>query len=294
MRKIWIVISVIVILLMFQGCGSETTYWENWAAPNWTSTGKIVFLEDTGEQKINSWGNMVGGNQTITLYEIDEDGSNLQQVREIISCDFESGRVLVPVSTSSIGDWVVLSMEDWRRGDHYPVMYAVKRNGDSLSEIGSGRNSDFSPDASQIVYEKPNQGIWIMDRDGDNDQQIISDTDARYPAWSPDTSRIAFTISQAETLKICNTSGSIISFHTPTSGGWYEKPDWGPSDTNAVIADVNGRDRAEVIYLNPESILTIDFLRYPKWFPNGARFIGYDGSWFVINRTGTNRWYLQP
>ncbi len=244
MRKIWILISLIIVLLMFTGCSTETSYWQNWEAPNWTGDGKIVFLEDDGEQRVNSLGDMVGGNQTLTLYEIDEDGNNLQEIGEIVSCSFESGRVLVPISTSSAGNRVVLSIEDWRRGDHYPVVYTIKRNGDSLSEIGSGRYPDFSPDASQIVYEKPDEGIWIMDRDGGNDHQIISDTDARYPAWSPDGGRIAYVIGypNVDTLLIIDTLGIFLNNFFVE----IDMPDWGPVDSNAVSG--SGGGYARIVY----------------------------------------------
>jgi len=293
MKSKFIVFCLMIVILI--GCDNVSYTYEasvDYEAPNWTSDGKVVFIKDSNYVKIahgamgsEQW-NVEGSKEVLTLCEINSDGTGFTEKGVVLRSE-DYAYALGVTGLSSAGSWVIFGIE----GLH---IYIASRNVTGSEEVGEGSYPDFSPDASQIVYEKPNQGIWIMDRDGDNDQQIISDTDARYPAWSPDTSRIAFTISQAETLKICNTSGSIISFHTPTSGGWYEKPDWGPSDTNAVIADVNGRDRAEVIYLNPESILTIDFLRYPKWFPNGARFIGYDGSWFVINRTGTNRWYLQP
>jgi len=290
MRKIWILISIIVVL-MFQGCGHETTYWQNWEAPNWTSDGKIVFLEDTGEQKIDNWGAQVGGSEEITLYEINSDGSGLREIREIASCEFEAGPEIGPISTSSAGDWVVLSIEDWRRGDHYPVMYTVKRNGDSLSEIGSGRNPDFSPNASQIVYQKPNQGIWIIDRDGGNDHQIISDADARYPAWSPDDTLVAY---GEYSTHIANLEGDSIREYP----SWWFR-DWGPLDSNIVMA-TNPYGLTVTIDFISEVIDTLSiFVDYEsgsgyKWSPNGNTFIAYDGNWFVINRDGTNKWYLQP
>jgi len=292
MRKIWILISIIVIILIFQGCGSETTYWQNWEAPNWTDDGKIVFLEDTGEQKIDNWGAQVGGREEITLYEINNDGSNLREIREIASCEFDAGPVIGAISTSSAGDWVVLSIEDWRRGDHYPVMYTIKRNGDSLSEIGSGRNPDFSPDASKIVYEKPDEGIWIMDRDGENDRQIISDTDARYPAWSPDGDRVAYI---NDSLFVSDTNGLLSSIYSITR---IRTPDWGPVDTNAVSLsyDTPGSGaNIVVVYINSSIVDTTNIIsgNGAYWSFDGGMFIGYDGTWFVINRNGTGKWYLQ-
>jgi len=292
MRKIWILISLIVILLMFQGCG-RSEEGRMYGAPNWTQDNRVCFLEHHYVEKYRNtlWTDEPsGGEEEIWVCEINSDGTGKERIKKVIDNEFSGTREYGMISSSSAGNWIVFNISELGEES----IYVVNRDSSGLEMVKEGRNPDFSPDASQIVYEKPNQGIWIMDRDGGNDRQIISDADARYPAWSPDIGRIAFTISQSETLKICNTSGSIVALHTPLEGGWYEKPDWGPSDTNAVIADVNGRNRSEIIYLNPESILTINFLRYPKWSPNGEKFIGYDGSWFVINRNGTNKWYLQP
>jgi len=289
MRKIWIVFSVIIVFLIFQGCGSEKTYWQNWEAPNWTSDGKIVFLEDDGEQKINSWGDMVGGNQTLTLYEIDEDGNNLQQTGEIVSCSFESGRVLVPISTSSAGDWVILSIEDWRRGDHYPVMYTIKRNGDSLSEIGSGKYPDFSPDASQIVYEKPDEGIWIMDSDGGNDHQIISDADAKYPAWSSDDTLIAY--GEWNTRIITTTGDSLKTYNR------HRKPDWGPQGSNLIVAaSYYGYPVITDISTNESD--TLDYFQSGygiKWSPDSIWLCSETSQGIlVIGIDGTNSHYIAP
>jgi Tol biopolymer transport system component len=51
---------------------------------------------------------------------------------------------------------------------------------------------DLSPDGSKIAYAKRNEGIWIMNRDGSGDHQIVGDTTASYPAWSPDDTLIAY------------------------------------------------------------------------------------------------------
>ena len=297
MKKIWI-IGMIVLVFVGAGCIRR---WEvevnTYKAPNWTSDGKIVFI---WHHYIQKWEEIppvisehqAGGTEEIIVYEINNDGSRLRKVAVIDSCEFEHGPELIPISTSSAGDWIVLSIEDWRRGEHYPVIYVLKRNGDSLKEIGSGTYPDFSPDAERIVYTKPNQGIWIMDRDGSNDHCIVPDSNATHPAWSPDGGRIAYIM---DSLIICDTLGSLLLTYGINR---IRTPDWAPIDTNAVSLsyDTPGSGaNIVIVYLSGNRIDTLDIIsgNGAYWSPNGKHFVGYDGSWFVINRDGTNKWYLK-
>jgi Tol biopolymer transport system component len=162
-RKIWIVISVIVLFVT--GC-KKTTYEEriHYESPNWTSDGKVVFIREKEIWKVEE---DIGVRYEIVsdstwLYEINSDGTGREN-KGLLFTDAPFGGT----GLSSAGDWVVF-------GDGNNSIWVARRNGTSLQEVGEGRNPDFSPDASQIVYQKPDNGIWIMDRDGGNDHQIIA------------------------------------------------------------------------------------------------------------------------
>ncbi|MEO0294379.1 MAG: hypothetical protein ABIN61_09235, partial [candidate division WOR-3 bacterium] len=53
MRKIWVGISLVIVLWMFTGCSIEVTEYTKAKAPNWTSDGKIVFIKDYNYVKIS-------------------------------------------------------------------------------------------------------------------------------------------------------------------------------------------------------------------------------------------------
>ncbi len=292
MRKI-IIFTGIIILLFFGGCVKKWEYeGVTYSAPNWTADGKIVFIE---HHYIQKWEKIIpvvsehqsGGTEEISVYEINNNGSGLRKVAVIDSNEFESGPELAPVSTSSAGNWVVLSIEDWRRGEHYPVIYIVNRNGDSLKEVGSGTYPDFSPDASQIVYEKPNQGIWIINRDGSNDHCIVPDSNAKYPAWSPDDTLIAYGYYGMQIFNI--KMDSIVKK--------YERvgmPDWGPLGSNKIILEAyHGPLIIDIVTDSVDSMNSIIGGNRAKWSPDGEYFIAYYDSWFVIKKDGTNKWYLK-
>ncbi len=315
MKKILTIISIIGLLGVFAGCGRRTDEGKYWSAPNWTSDGKIVFLEhyciQKWEQTISGW-TQAGGSEEINLYEIDNNGSGLRKITEIDSNEFGHGPELGGISTSSAGNWIVLSIEDWRRGEHYPVIYTVKRNGDSLMEIGSGTYPDFSPDASKIVYEKPNQGIWIMNKDGSNDHQIVKNLEANRPAWSTDGEKIGYIRSDSLGIWVVDTSGNLIY---SWKGDSVVKPggpggiDWGPPDSNAIIAEC-GRISPE--YEDGFIVLYLDSLQKKyvftplkacvyRWSPDGRHFKAQDSEGNFITTFGNNysvnfatKWYLKP
>jgi len=281
------VISSVLFLLVLGGCVRRWTETEVYVtAVNWTSDNKVVFVKEVITWQCEEIPPFISERAEVKsdefyLCEINYDGTGL---REICYLWDRPGGIN---AISSAGEWIVFSDNIYRE------IYVIKRDGTGLEKVGYGVNPDFSPDASRIVYEKPDSGIWIMDRDGNNNHCIVPDPDAKYPAWSPDDTLIAYVIAKSETLHICDIFGNILKTYTPLEGGWYESPDWAPKDTNAVIVAVNGRGWSEIVYLSNDTIKKDKVGWYAKWSPDGSRYISYDGSWYVIRRDGTNKWYLK-
>ena len=133
---------------------------------------------------------------------------------------------------------------------------------DGISEtgepIGLGSNPAWSPDGSQVVFEKyldaGGSEIFIMDADGENARQLThSDGDAWQPDWSPDGNTIAYSCSRDE---IC-------------------------------LIDTDGT--------NPQSIVQGEISYYaPAWSSDGTKiaFLGNEGGLvsavYIANKDGSN------
>ncbi|MFA5033915.1 MAG: hypothetical protein WC614_12985 [bacterium] len=295
MKKIILEVLVFSIIIIFFGCNRDKRWEEKitvWEAPNWTSDNKIVFLEHYYVQKWKETATgdaQVGGSEKITVCELNNDGTGLKKIAIVKENEFNYGPCLGGISSSSTGDWIVLNIEDWDRGDHYPVMYVIKRDGSGLKEVGSGRNSDFSSDTFNFVYEKPNQGIWIMNRGGTNDHKIVSN--GLTPTWSPKEGKIAYIL--GDSLVISDTSGN----HLIGLKNVIFSPDWGQVDSNTIC----GSDgyNVNIIHLGTGNIDTLKNISTAwrsgvYWSPDAAYFIGYYNNWFVIKQTGENKWALKP
>jgi len=290
MRKIWIFISVIIVLLMIQGCTRYEEYDTiDYKAPNWTSDNKIVFIKDFNHfvDRHGPWGgagNVEGSYEVLTLCEINNDGTGYEEIAEVARSE-SGGLSLWFNTTTSSGDWVAFDLKE--EDDSLYRICTIRRNGTDFNNTGiEGQHPDFSPDASQIVYGKPNQGIWIMDRDGGNDRRIISDVDARYPAWSPDDTMIAYGSWGVKILNLIN--DSIISEY-PRTGF----PDWGSGDS-LVIISTSGPIIIDITSEEMDTITNFSSGSGIFWSLDRQKFVCYDGNWFVINRNGTGKWYLQP
>ena len=302
-RIVWfVIVGSIFLISLFKGCSCNNT-WEieqrDWEAPNWTSDGKIVFLEHHFIQKWKheiTGDNQAGGTEEITVYEINSDKTGLRKVAKILGDEFEYGPDLGGINTSSAGDWIVMSIEDWKRGDHYPVMYVLKRDGTNLKEIGSGLYPDFSPNAEKIVYQKKDGGIWIMNRDGSGEHCIVPDPDAKYPAWSADGKRIAYVVGypNVDTLLVVDTTGILLrSFSVE-----IDMPDWGPIDSSAVSG--SGGGHARIIYYDSGNVNNLSSVPAgwgggAKWSPEESLFIGWvSGEFCITDRISGSKWYLKP
>jgi len=286
MRKNKFIIFCLTIVVLI-GCDNVSYTYEvsiDYEAPNWTSDGKVVFIKDSNYVKIahgamgsEEW-NVKGSKEILTLCEINSDGTGFTEKGEVLRSE-DYAYALGVTGLSSAGDWVTFGIE----GLH---IYVANRDGTNVEEIGEGTYPDFSPDASQIVYQKPNQGIWIMDRDGGNDRQIIADANAKYPAWSPDDTLIAY--GEWKT-NIVNINGDSVKSYAN-----LVFLDWGPIDSNCVLCQPY---YGLPIVLDIVSGSAIDSLEFgaEKWSADGLRFIGRDeNGYYIIDRNGYNKKYFNP
>ena len=294
MKRIILFVMLFMMMLLV-GCSLFYNEYDfvRYKAPNWTDDGKIVFVKDYRHVRDKKTitgliGDVSGSWETYILCEMERDGSNYTEICTLAVCK-ESAYLLRIDNTSSSGEWVTIGM----RGGYgmKKGVYVVKRDGSGLQKVGEGTYPDFSPNADKIVYQKENEGIWIMNRDGSDDHQIVSDTTASYPAWSPDDTLIAYVSNE---LKIIDTNGIFIK----SLGTWKGIPDWSISDSSKIIGYIPGRGNALIINIETGEIDTLSIKTGDgagfKWSPDGNYFIGYDGSWFVINIDGTNKHYIEP
>ena len=282
MRNRIMIIAIVGIVLIVVGCRVEYSEKNTIMAPAWKDDGKVLYVKRYTRYKTTY--NTLGEDcvivaDTFYLMKCDSDGNNKEELFPI------RGKVL---SLNSSGEWIAVSTISDTGG-----IYVMKLDGSGLQLLGEGLYPDLSPDGSKIVYAKRNEGIWIMNRDGSGDHQIVSDTTASYPAWSPDDTLIAYvsyvSIPWKWGIHIIKINGDSLRFYSTA-----EYPRWSKIESNALYAT----QYMQGISINVETSM-IDTLNIrsgvginPDY--NGNYFIAYDGSWYVINIDGTDKHYIEP
>jgi len=285
----------LLVILVFVGCEKR---WEEVTievrGPNWSSDNKVIFLKEVitwewEERPPFVSEHVVGIVSRLVLMEVDTLGEGLESLGVVRAGGKDYFSEFL--STGSAGEWVCIGIPTGIDNvTNYVTegeIWVMRRDGSGLEKVGEGLHPDFSPDASRIVYEKPDSGIWVMDRDGSNNHCIVPDADAKYPAWSPDDSLIGYGYFGMQIYNI--KSDSIIRE--------YERvgiPDWGPSGSNEIIVEAYGGPLIiDIVTGEIDSIGNLINGNRAKWSPDGLWFIAYDGDWFVISADGSNKWYLK-
>jgi len=250
------------------------------------------------------------------LYEVNVEGTELKEIITLV--DEAGGRYKSPpkshpdevTHTSSVGEYVVFSWISYTDSVSESKIWIVKRDGTDLKEITDGCCPDFSPFGNEIIYEKPDEGIWMINATGTGDRVIQSDPSAHAPSWGTDTLHIVYTkgyeLGDFE-IWIMDTSGTIQQkiteegyYYPPDEGEDYYPPDWAPVDTNALAYTTWGGYYGKVVYLSdfskrqiwPQSGVYSSSL-WIKWSPDGSKFLGC-GSYgvFIMSTDGSNFKYL--
>jgi Tol biopolymer transport system component len=100
----------------------------------------------------------------------------------------------------------------------------------------------------KIAFSRDAQ-LWIMNGDGSNQTSLGAAAQGRYPSWSPDGKKIAFTCGY-ENTNICVIDADGTNMVQLTFGGGYSRPAWSPDGTR--IAYTYNATEPHIYLMNPD------------------------------------------
>ena len=160
-----------------------------------------------------------------------------------------------------------------------PRIVVVNVDGSGSVQLGPGYDPAWSPDGTKIGFVSPDCGnsvgaISVMNSDGTNVHQLAALTpgpscvDPGGMAWSPDGTRIAFSVNGM--LEVMNADGSNV--HPLGSGTSGKQPGWSPDGKEIVFHEDSGlwEIGADGSGLHQ---LTDGPDEHPGWSPDGSKIV---------------------
>lgn len=157
----------------------------------------------------------------------------------------------------------------------------------------------WSPDGSSIAASDGST-LWVFPSAGGNARVIAASVTqgVNFPAWSPESHRIAFTTGNNQLGMITVASGNAQIF---TSVNNAAHPDWSPDGTEIALesgppygiytVNADGTQLRQVVPQCPSgSACAGVMLQFPHWSPDGVRFAAfvYSSDVAVLNADGSD------
>jgi TolB protein len=162
----------------------------------------------------------------------------------------------------------------------------VNADGSDSLQLGTGYDPTWSPDGTKIAFVNASCGaecgcantpISVMNPDGTNTHELASIAagsciDDHGMAWSPDGTRIAFSLigGGTETLEVMNADGTNI--RRLTGDNLANEPAWSPDSSQIVFHDPNGLAEIGADGTNLHQ-LTNGPDEYPSWSPDDRTIV---------------------
>jgi len=193
------------------------------------------------------------------------------------------GEPSVPIDWSSDGSELLVRRCEPQGSPQrcgFGVLYVIAEDGSEtrLSRSDSSLGGSFSPDGTKVVYDD-NSSLYVTDAESGNRQLLAAGSCNGglfgEPAWSPDGSRIAFTVYReclgtTHTIAVVNADGTdrreLINV-----GAWLFGPSWSPDGSRLVFNTGGSSRRILMVRLDGSGLQEIGDGIAPTWSLDGSR-----------------------